>query len=142
METRFVAQRSWGLKVAIYLFLAGVGSGSTLVGLAYGFIFRYPSMVVKVGLAMGPPLVISGCLFLVFDLGRPSASYLIPFHAKHSWISRGFLILSVFTAIGLIHSALWIWPWHVMVDFGKAWIIFAIMNVMLSFLVSIYTGLL
>lgn len=142
METRFVAQKSWGWRVAIYLFLAGVGSGSTLVGLAYGFIFRYLPTVVKVGLAMGPPLVIFGCLFLVFDLGRPFVSYLTPEHARHSWISRGILILSAFIMTGLIHSALWIWPWQVIADFSWTWIILGTINIVLSLLVSIYTGLL
>ena len=141
-QRRFETQQVWDWRAAAYLFLAGVGSGSTLVATAYALLFESYSAVTGVGLTMGPLLVILGCLFLFLDLGRPFLSYLAPSRPGHSWISRGFLILSAFVILGLIHSALWIWPWQVMEEGGGIWTVLGVSNAILALLTAIYTALL
>ena len=141
-QRRFETQQLWDWRAAAYLFLAGVGSGSTLVAMAYALLFESYSVVTGVGLTMGPLLVILGCLFLFLDLGRPLLSYLAPSRPGHSWISRGFLILSAFVILGLIHSALWIWPWQVMEEGGGIWTVLGVLNAILALLTATYTALL
>ncbi len=113
MQRRLETQQLWDWRAAAYLFLAGTGAGSTLVAMVYALLFDSYSAVTAVGLLIGPLLAILGSLFLFMDLGRPLLSYLAPRRPGHSWISRGFLILTAFIIVGLIHWALWIWPWRV-----------------------------
>lgn len=142
MEKRLVTQKSWGWRIATYLFLAGLGSGSALVGIAYGFLFKYPSAVAKVGLTMGPPFVMMGCIFLLLDLGRPSFSYLMMRRPKDSWIARGFFILSGFILIGLIDIVLWIGPWPLIKDWSSLWNFLGCVVTVFAVLTSIYPALL
>jgi polysulfide reductase chain C len=139
---RLETQQLWDWRAAAYLFLAGTGAGSTLVAMTYALLFDLYSAVTAVGLIMGPLLAILGSLFLFMDLGRPLLSYLAPRRPGHSWISRGFLILTAFIIVGLIHWALWIWPWRVIEDGGGTWWIFGALSGILAFLTAIYTGLL
>ena len=142
MDTPLTTQKSWGWRVATYLFLAGLGSGSTLVGIGYGFLFRSPSMVTKVGLVIGPPFVIMGCLFLLIDLGRPSFSYLLIKRPKDSWITRGFFILSGFILLGLVHIVFWIGPWPLIKDWSSLWNVLGGTVAVFAVLTSIYPALL
>lgn len=142
MPRRLETQQLWGWRAAVYLFLAGTGSGSTLVAVVYAFLFNSYSTVTAIGLMVGPPLGILGSFFLFLDLGRPLLSYLAPRRPGNSWISRGFLILAAFILLGLIHLALWIWPWQVVESGSSTWWFFGALNGVLAFLTAIYTGLL
>jgi polysulfide reductase chain C len=135
-------QQLWDWRTAAYLFLAGAGSGSTLVAMAYAFLLDSYSAVTGTGLIMGPSLVVLGCLFLFLDLGRPLLSYLAPRRPGQSWISRGFLILSAFIILSFMHTALWVWPWQVMEGGSSVWWAFGAVNGILALLTAIYTALL
>ncbi|OGP67242.1 MAG: hypothetical protein A2170_03135 [Deltaproteobacteria bacterium RBG_13_53_10] len=142
MPRRLETQQLWDWRAAAYLFLAGVGSGSTLVAMAYAFLLDSYSAVTGTGLIIGPFLVILGSLFLFLDLGRPLLCYLAPCRPGHSWISRGFLILSAFIILSFIHTALWVWPWQVMEEGSSVWWAFGAVNGILALLTAIYTALL
>jgi formate-dependent nitrite reductase membrane component NrfD len=136
------AQQLWDWRAAVYLFLAGTGSGSTLTAVVYAFLFNSYSTVTAVGLTIGPLLAILGSLFLLLDLGRPLLPYLAARRPEHSWISRGLLILVAFILVGLIHSALWVWPWQVIEEGNSTWWVLATLNGILAFLTAVYSGLL
>ena len=142
MNTPLAAQKSWGWRIATYLFLAGLGSGSTWVGIVYGLLFRPSTFVTKVGLLVGPPCVLLGCFFLFFDLGRPSLSYLILRRPKASWIARGFFILSGFILLGWVLILFWIGPWPVIRDWSSPWIILGCLTGVFALLTSIYPAFL
>ena len=142
MGAPLVTQKSWGWRVATYLFLAGLGSGSTLVGIASGFLFRSSSIVTKVGLFTGLPCVIVGCLFLFIDLGRPSLFHLIIRRPKDSWIARGFFILSGFILLGLALILFWIGPWPLSKAWSSLWKVLGCIAAVFAFLTSIYPALL
>jgi len=98
-------QRSWGWKVVLYLFLAGLGSGSFAVGAIEAFVSPQ-SVLTDLGITVGTFLVFLGTLFLLWDLGRPTHSILALRRLKVSWISRGTWILVLFLLLGGINSVL------------------------------------
>lgn len=93
-------QREWGWQIAVYLYLAGIGAGSFMVGLAMDWWAHtpYPSRAI---LLWGPLLVAIGAPFLILDLGIKTRFLKACLNPKTSWISRGFLILSAFIIVGL-----------------------------------------
>jgi polysulfide reductase chain C len=103
-----VRQSVWRIKIAIYLFLAGMGAGSIIVGVVgrwMGHEFEAPRAV-----GLGVPAVCLSTVFLLLDLGRPGRFFLAARGTGRSWISRGFVILCGLVVTG---GVLWleaIWP--------------------------------
>lgn len=105
MASNALWQRSWGWKVVLYLFLAGLGSGSFAVGAIEAF-SSAQSFVANLGIIAGTFLVLLGTLFLLWDLGRPTRSIFALRRLRVSWISRGTWILTLFILFGALNSIL------------------------------------
>lgn len=94
-------QREWGEGRGILLvvghFLVGVAGGTWLLSWVYGVTAGLLTALVLGGLG--------GLVHLAF-LGRPERALKMIRHWRTSWISRGFVGLSVFLAGGAVHLAL------------------------------------
>ena len=92
-------QTEWGWQVAVYLYLAGIGSGAFAVGLLMEWLGYSPHSFRPMVL-WGPILVAIGALFLVLKLGVKRRFLNTIMNPGTSWLSRGFYILSVCIIIG------------------------------------------
>ncbi len=102
-------QKEWGWKIAVYLYLAGMGAGSFIAGIVIHWFFN-PSKVIQVwsfsidiakpALFWGPILVAIAAPFLILDLGVKRRFLYACLNPRTSWVARGFLILSIFIMIG------------------------------------------
>ena len=97
LKADFRPQREWVERQGLYLivghFLSGVAAGAWL----FSLIFNFPAgLVVSFVLA-----AISGLAHLAF-LGRPERFWKM-WHAKTSWIGRGFVGLTLFLLGGLLY---------------------------------------
>lgn len=140
-------QIEWRWVIAAYLFLAGVGGGAFLAGVLADFGSRTAlaggtdwSLVSKIGVFLGMPCVLIGCLFLLFDLGKPINAWRVWMKPGTSWMSRGTIIIVLFMVFAAIQSAFWIWPFPGSIDNARG--IFAVLGAVFAFLTVVYTGLL
>lgn len=132
----------FGLKIIIYLFLAGVGAGASVIGASF-HIFR-PDMepIIRGGTLLGAPLVLIGSLLLLLDLGRPQIAYRAISRPNKAWISRGTLILTTFIILGAIQIGTWIWPFRSLNNYPNFHLILNVLNGIFGILTLIYTGFL
>ena len=92
-------QTVWGARVAIDLFLGGVGGG---IFVAYAlFSLLNPSIyhIVDAVSALSAIFVILGLLVLTSEVGRPMNSMKVINNLKTSWMSRGALISIAFVLV-------------------------------------------
>lgn len=146
-------QEHWGWIIAIYLYLAGMGAGSFIVGTLIHWLkdsaklmeiplFFIQFDLAKVALLWGPLLVAIGAPFLILDLGIKRRFLYACLNPKTSWVARGFLILSSFILFGTLTFILSSFPSlgsyigknGIRALEGLAWI--------LAFATAIYTGIL
>ena len=144
-------QQEWGWEIALYLYLAGMGAGSFIIGtmvLWFGDhllaqktwdFWNYSINLSKAVVLWGPLLVAIGAPFLVLDLGKKLKFYTACLNPRTSWLARGFLILFAFIVVGLIILG-------VSALFGDGrttfWVLLEITGVILAFATAIYTGIL
>ena len=130
----FESQQEWGWLAAVALFLEGLGAGLYLVSLFLDY---------TLGAALGIIVVLLGALALFLDLGRPLRFWRAIVNVSSSWISRGALLIGLFTAFGLLYLApqagLSALPWSRDTALGQA---FIALSALCAFLVAVYTGFL
>jgi len=148
-------QREWRWGIAIYLYLAGMGAGSFIIGMFThwkGFGFSLPPKVLtlwgipfefsKTVLLWGPIFVAIGAPFLILDLGKKLRFYTACLNPRTSWLARGFFILSIFIVLGLIVFGVaalsFRWIGHPPVF----WRLLEIISIIFAFATAIYTGIL
>jgi len=138
------AQTKWLWIIAAYLFLAGVGGGAYLLGVAADLIGGEQwTFLSKAGIILGFPCVAIGAALLIFDLGTPKNFWRAAMKPGTSWMARGVIILSIFMILGVIHIAFWIWPFpNVLEGAEGARQILSIVGAVFALAVMIYTGLL
>ncbi len=136
------AQSKWSWLVAAYLFLAGLGAGAYAVGVVAGFTGPEWAGISKVGVSLGFPCVLAGCMFLIGDLGTPSNFWRAWMRPNTSWIARGTIIISVFMALGFIHAAFWVWPFHSLENAEGVRNVVGVLGALFAFGTMIYTGIL
>ena len=144
-------QKEWNEIIAIYLYLAGMGAGSYVIGTLLNW-FVQPSRVLliwglsldfaKAAILWGPILVAIGAPFLILDLGIKRRFLYACLNPRTSWVARGFLILSIFIVFGLVLLAksvlLFNWPYA-----GSTfWTIADILTMAFAFATALYTGIL
>ncbi len=105
----FKPQKEWGWQVALYLYLAGVGSGALVIGLFMDWL-GYSPYSLRVILLWGSIPVAIGALFLVLKLGIRKRFLNTIFNPRTSWLSRGFYILSVCIIAGMVILGISILP--------------------------------
>lgn len=135
------SQKTWGGKIAAYLFLAGVGAGAYLVGFLANLL--YPDLVIlsKIGVLLSVPLVIIGILFLICDLGKRPLAFLVFSQPKSSWIARGTIIITVFVILALVHIGVWIWPFTILEGIPGLHLALGSIAAIFALLTLIYTGM-
>lgn len=143
--------RLWRWEVAVYLYLAGMGAGSFIVGMVVNWIIN-PTVpirlfglnfdIAKPALLWGPLFVAVGAPFLILDLGIKRRFLYACLNPKTSWVARGFLILSTFIVFGLIVlGTSFLYPqW--LTDRPALWLAFEIISVIFAFGTALYTGVL
>jgi len=136
-------QNEWGWQVAVYLYLAGIGSGSLALGILMGWLDYTPHPLRPI-LLWGPVLVAIGALFLVLKLGIKRRFLNTVLNPKTSWLSRGFYILSMCIIVGVIIFGISILP-----SFGidiSNWssllLALDVIGFILALATAIYTGIL
>jgi len=147
-------QQVWKWEIAIYLYLAGMGAGSFIIGVMmnwFGFSFNpsktivlwgYPLGVSKAVLLWGPILVAIGAPFLILDLGKKGRFLYACLNPRTSWVARGFLILSAFIIIGLFILVISILPFQSLSEGTTARLVLEIIGLLLALATAIYTGIL
>ncbi len=134
-------QSEWRWIIAAYLFLAGVGGGAFLAGVVAAFAGGDAwTTVSKIGVFLGMPCVLIGCLFLLVDLGRPINAWRVWMKPGTSWMARGTIIIVLFMIFAAIQSAFWIWPFPGSIENARNAI--SVLGAIFAFLTVVYTGLL
>ncbi len=142
MENHSKGHFVFGMKIILYLFLAGVGAGASTVGSIFHLLKPEFEEVIKEGTILGAPLVLIGSILLLLDLGRPQVAFRAISRPNKAWISRGTIILTTFIIIGAIQIATWIWPFQGLGNYPNLHLILNIINGIFGILTLIYTGFL
>jgi len=102
-------QEAFGWKIAVYLFLAGIGAGATISG-AVSDIYKREKYIsyIKAASLIGMPLVAFGTLFLLSDLGQGLWKpwlLIYLFANPKSVITWGTIILTLFMTCTTFYGA-------------------------------------
>ncbi len=149
-------QREWKEIIAIYLYLAGMGGGSFIIGTLIDWLgvkldppflpsvvlFGYSLNLSKVPILWGPIMVAIGAPFLILDLGIKWRFMYACLNPRTSWVARGFIILSIFIVLGLILFVKSVLPFKWLYPESFFWRIPEIIAFIFAFATAIYTGIL
>lgn len=136
------AQSKWRWLIAAYLFLAGLGGGAYVTGVVADFLGEEWAGMARIGIALGFPCVLVGCIFLMADLGTPKNFWRAAMRPNTSWIARGTIIITIFMILGLIHVAFWLWPFKGLAEASGARHFLGVLGALFAFGTMIYTGIL
>ncbi len=155
---RFVKpQQEWKWEIAIYLYLAGMGAGSFVIGTLINWfgvklhvpfipysipVLGYSLNFSKALILWGPIIVAIGAPFLILDLGIKWRFMYACLNPGTSWVARGFIILSVFIIFGLALLANSALPFEWLHAESALWWIVEIIAFVFAFGTAIYTGIL
>lgn len=138
-----LAQNVWRIKIAMYLFLAGMGAGAYTLGVAADLLLGKEAInISKAGVILGAPLVFIGMLFLILDLGNKKNAFRAYVKPQTSWIARGTYIISIFMILGAIHIGGFIWPFSFLEQDSTLRLALGLVNSVFAFGTMVYTGLL
>jgi polysulfide reductase chain C len=149
-------QKEWKEILAIYLYLAGMGAGSFIIGtLIYWLgvklnpspipsvdLFGYPLNLSKLPIFWGPIMVAISAPCLILDLGIKWRFMYACLNPRTSWVARGFIILSMFIVFGLILLAKSILPFEWLHTGSVLWVILEMITFAFAFGTALYTGIL
>ena len=149
-------QEQWRVIIAIYLYLAGMGAGSFIIGTLLHWlgvtlnppfipsieIFGYRLDFTRVPIFWGPIMVSIGAPFLIFDLGIKRRFMYACLNPRTSWVARGFLILSAFIVFGLVLLTKSLLPFEWLSTGFALWRILEVIAFVLALGTAIYTGIL
>jgi len=149
-------QEEWKWIIAIYLYLAGMGAGSFIIGilicwfnvkldpsfLASTNLFGHPLNLSNLAILWGPVLVAIGAPFLILDLGIKWRFVYACLNPRTSWVARGFIILSIFILLGLVLLAKSVLPFEWFHPGSVLWRVPEIIALIFAFGTAIYTGIL
>jgi polysulfide reductase chain C len=144
-------QKEWKEIIAIYLYLAGMGAGSYIIGAVINWfinpsrlipIWGFPLDVAKAALLWGPMLVAIGAPFLILDLGIKKRFLYAALNPRTSWVARGFLILSIFIVFGLVLLVKSVLPFEWLHTESTLWYTAEVITVAFAFATALYTGIL
>jgi polysulfide reductase chain C len=144
-------QEHWRWIIAIYLYLAGIGAGSYIIGTVIDWFVHPSSMVIiwgqplnsaKAALLWGPILVAIGAPFLILDLGIKKRFLYACLNPRTSWVARGFIILSAFIIFGLVLLTKSVLSFEWFHAESGLWRILEVIAVAFAFGTALYTGIL
>ena len=149
-------QKEWKEIIAVYLYLAGMGAGSFVIGTLISWmgvkleppflssihLFGTTLNLSQVPILWGPIMVAVGAPFLILDLGIKWRFMYACLNPRTSWVARGFIILSIFIVFGLVLLAKSILPFRWLHADSTLWRIPEIIALVFAFGTAIYTGIL
>ena len=149
-------QREWREIIAIYLYLAGMGAGSFVIGAVINWMgvrlnppflpsidfFGYTLNLSSVPILWGPMMVAIGAPFLILDLGIKWRFMYACLNPRTSWVARGFIILSIFIIFGLALLAKSVLPFEWLHAESVLWRVPEIIAFAFALGTAIYTGIL
>ena len=149
-------QKEWKEIIAVYLYLAGMGAGSFVIGTLIGWmavplnppflssirLFGVTLHLSKIPIFWGPIVVAVGAPFLILDLGIKWRFMYACLNPKTSWVARGFIILSIFIVFGLVLLAKSILPFQWLHADSAFWRIPEIFAFVFALGTAVYTGIL
>jgi formate-dependent nitrite reductase membrane component NrfD len=149
-------QKEWKEILAVYLYLAGMGAGSFIIGTLICWLgaklnpslipsvnlFGYALNLSKLPIFWGPIMVAISAPCLVLDLGIKWRFMYACLNPRTSWVARGFIILSIFIVLGLIVLAKSILPFEWLHTGSVLWVILQITTFAFAFGTAFYTGML
>lgn len=131
-------QNTFGWPVAVDVFLGGAGGGIFFISFLLELLNKYESLA-RIGVIVGPVLVMAGTIILFADLGAKRRMYRLLYN-KSSWMTRGswFIMTFILFSAAYLLPALWFSPWEATV-LGRA---LGGIAATLAILVTIYPGFL
>ena len=135
-------QSKWSWEIAAYLFLAGLGAGAYVVGVVSGFLGADWSAIAKIGVCLGFPCVLAGCVFLIVDLGSPQHFWRAGLRPGTSWIAGGTIIITIYMILAACHVAFWLWPFQNLATATTGRHALGVLGALFAFGTMIYTGIL
>jgi len=155
-------QKEWKEIIATYLYLAGMGAGSFIIGILIHWgtlipwtgvklnpsflpsfaLFGYTLNLSKLPIFWGPVVVAIGAPFLILDLGIKWRFMYACLNPRTSWVARGFIILSIFIIFGLALLAKSVLPFEWLHAESGLWLIPEIITFAFAFGTALYTGVL
>jgi polysulfide reductase chain C len=149
-------QKEWKEIIAIYLYLAGMGAGSFIIGTLISWLnvksnppflpsidlFSHTLNLSSIPILWGPVMVAIGAPFLILDLGIKWRFIYACLNPRTSWVARGFIILSIFIVLGLVLLAKSVMPFEWLHPGSVLWRIPEIIAFIFAFGTAIYTGIL
>jgi polysulfide reductase chain C len=144
-------QKEWKEIIAVYLYLAGMGAGSYIIGAVINWffnpsrlipIFGFRVDVAKAALLWGPILVAIGAPFLILDLGIKKRFLYAALNPRTSWVARGFIILSIFIVFGILLLAKSVLPFEWLYPKSSFWYAAEVITIVFAFATAFYTGIL
>ena len=146
-------QQEWKIIIAIYLYLAGMGAGSFIIGMLLHWwrvdlnplhlssieFLGFQLNLIRVPILWGPIMVAIGAPFLILDLGIKWRFFYACLNPRTSWVARGFIILSVFIVLGLVLFVKSLFPSSL--D-SSLWVILEGIALVFAFATALYTGIL
>ena len=150
-------QKEWKEIIAIYLYLAGMGAGSFIIGTLINWlgvklnspfippsidVFGYTLNLSNALILWGPIMVAISAPFLILDLGIKWRFMYACLNPRTSWVARGFIILSIFIIFGLVLLAKSVLPFEWLHAESVLWWIPEIIAFAFAFWTAIYTGIL
>lgn len=149
-------QKEWNEIIAIYLYLAGMGAGSFIIGTLIHWLgvklnppllpsidlFGYLLNLSKVPIFWGPIMVAIGAPLLILDLGIKWRFLYACLNPRTSWVARGFIILSIFIGVGLALLAKSVLPFEWLYPESTLWRIAEVIAFAFAFGTALYTGIL
>ena len=149
-------QEEWKGIIAIYLYLAGMGAGSFIIGTLISWFNIKPDPPIlssinllghtlnlsSVPILWGPVMVAIGAPFLILDLGIKWRFLYACLNPRTSWVARGFIILSIFIVLGLLLLAKSVLPFEWLRPKSVLWRIPEIIAFIFAFGTALYTGIL
>lgn len=96
-------QNTWGWKVAVDLFGAGMGAGAYALGMVALVTPGLASRgVALMAMWLGLAAVVLAAVFLLWDLERPERFLRVIFKVKRSWLARGAWIVGIFCVLAFL----------------------------------------
>ncbi|MDP2971220.1 MAG: NrfD/PsrC family molybdoenzyme membrane anchor subunit [Deltaproteobacteria bacterium] len=152
----FRPQQEWKEIIAIYLYLAGMGAGSFIIGILIHWTraelnpLSIPFIellgvrldLAKFPILWGPIMVSIGAPFLILDLGIKWRFMYACLNPRTSWVARGFIILSIFIVLGLLILAKSLLPFKWLYPESGLWLIPEVIAFVFAFTTALYTGIL
>ena len=87
-------QTIWGIREASVFFLEGL---SVTLFMAFAFLNVVPGMVLSIA------LLIVAVLLLLSHLGHPMRAWQAILNFRHSWVSRGTVVIGTFIGLGMVY---------------------------------------